>query len=85
VVFGDGAKERIPFPDPARKPIAERDFPDLVPIQTEHHKAAPVPSTFSQRPPTLCPDAFRTTHQRRESSGLENGRLIATPLPACRK
>jgi hypothetical protein len=45
VVFGDDANERIPFPDPALKPIAEHDFPDLVPIQAEHHRAVPVPPT----------------------------------------
>ena len=51
VVFGDDANERIPFPDPALKPIAERDFPELVPIQAEHHMTVQVPSTLSQRGP----------------------------------
>jgi hypothetical protein len=36
VVFGEDEDERIPFPDPALKDIADRDFPDLVPIQAKH-------------------------------------------------
>lgn len=40
VVFGNDAHERIPFPDPALKPIAERDFPDQVPIRAIHVRAA---------------------------------------------
>ena len=40
VMFGEEADghARIPFPDPALKPIAERDFPDLVPIEAKHQR-----------------------------------------------
>jgi hypothetical protein len=36
VFFGEEADGRIPLPDPALKRDAERDFPDLVPIQVIH-------------------------------------------------
>ena len=39
VVFGADADERIPYPDPDLKEIAERDFPDLVPVRVQHHPA----------------------------------------------
>jgi len=38
VVFGEGTDGRIPFPDPALKRVADRDFPDLVPVDVEHLK-----------------------------------------------
>lgn len=41
VVFGDDTDRRIPLPDPTLKQIAERDFPDLVPIEAKHLKAKP--------------------------------------------
>jgi hypothetical protein len=41
LVFGDDADRRIPFPDPTVKQIAERDFPDLVPIEAKHLQAKP--------------------------------------------
>ena len=36
LVFGDDTDRRIPLPDPTLKQIAERDFPDLVPIEAKH-------------------------------------------------
>ena len=36
VVFGRESDGRIPVPDPALTPIAERDFPGLVPIAAKH-------------------------------------------------
>lgn len=44
VVFGEAKDERIPYPDPALKPVAEGDFPDLVPIEVEHHSTERVSS-----------------------------------------
>jgi hypothetical protein len=36
VIFGEKQEGRIPFPDPTLKNGAERDFPDLVPIEAKH-------------------------------------------------
>jgi hypothetical protein len=36
VFFGEKADGRIPWPDPDLKPVAEGDFPGLVPIHLEH-------------------------------------------------
>ena len=36
VIFGEEAEGRIPFPDPAPKRDAERDFQELVPIGVNH-------------------------------------------------
>jgi hypothetical protein len=36
VIFGDETEGRIPFPDPALKRDAERDFQELVPIGVNH-------------------------------------------------
>jgi len=36
VIFGEEAEGRIPFPDPALKRDAERDFQELVPIGVNH-------------------------------------------------
>lgn len=36
VKYGEEADGRIPSPDPALDRHAERDFPDLVPIQVIH-------------------------------------------------
>jgi hypothetical protein len=44
VVFGGDTNRRIPFPDPALKQIAERDFPGLVPIEAKHLKSDEVHS-----------------------------------------
>ena len=41
LVFGEDADRRIPLPDPTLKQIAERDFPDLVPIEAKHLQAKP--------------------------------------------
>jgi hypothetical protein len=41
LVFGDDTDRRIPLSDPTLKQIAERDFPDLVPIEAKHHQAKP--------------------------------------------
>ncbi len=41
LVFGDDTDRRIPLTDPTLKQIAERDFPDLVPIEAKHHQAKP--------------------------------------------
>jgi len=38
LVFGEDEEDRIPFPDPALKPVAMREFPDLVPIEAKHLK-----------------------------------------------
>jgi hypothetical protein len=40
LVFGDDTDRRIPLPD-TLKQIAERDFPDLVPIEAKHLQAKP--------------------------------------------
>jgi len=45
VVFGKDSVGRIPFPDPALKHIAERDFPGLVPIEEKHLKSKVVHSS----------------------------------------
>ena len=47
VVFGKESDGRIPFPDPALKQIAERDFPGLVPIEEKHLKSNVVYSSTS--------------------------------------
>jgi hypothetical protein len=47
VVFGEDEDERIPFPDFALKDIADRDFPGLVPIEVEHHRAQRMSSAIS--------------------------------------
>jgi hypothetical protein len=47
VVFGGDTNRRIPFPDPALKQIAERDFPGLVPIEAKHLKSDVVHSSTS--------------------------------------
>ena len=47
VVFGGDTNRRIPFPDPALKQIAERDFPCLVPIEEKHLKSNVVYSSTS--------------------------------------
>ena len=47
VVFGKESDGRIPFPDPALKQIAERDFPGLVPIEEKHLKSNVVHSSTS--------------------------------------
>jgi hypothetical protein len=39
VFFGNEADGRIPFPDPALIPIAEQDYPGLVPIRAEHQRS----------------------------------------------
>jgi hypothetical protein len=36
VVFGKTSERRAPWPDPDLKPIAEREFPGLVLIESEH-------------------------------------------------
>ena len=47
MVFGKESDGRIPFPDPALKQIAERDFPGLVPIEEKHLKRDVVYSSTS--------------------------------------
>jgi hypothetical protein len=47
VVFGKESDGRIPFPDPALKHVAERDFPGLVPIEAKHLKSDVVYSSTS--------------------------------------
>ena len=47
VVFGGDTNRRIPFPYPALKQIAERDFPGLVPIEAKHLKGDAVHSATS--------------------------------------
>ena len=47
MVFGKESDGRIPFPDPALKQIAERDFPGLVPIEEKHLKSNVVHSSTS--------------------------------------
>jgi hypothetical protein len=47
VVFGKESDERIPFPNPALKQIAERDFAGLVPIEEKHLKRDVVYSSTS--------------------------------------
>jgi hypothetical protein len=47
VVFGKESDGRIPFPDPALRQMAERDFPGLVPIEAEHLKSDVVYSSTS--------------------------------------
>lgn len=46
VIFGPEEDGRIPFPDPALRPMAEYDFPGLVPIEARH---------LSRRRPALMP------------------------------
>jgi hypothetical protein len=63
VIFGEEAEGRIPFPDPALKRDAERDFQELVPIGVNH--------LGGQDSGYLGPAARLNDAQRRTSSGPE--------------
>jgi hypothetical protein len=63
VIFGEEAEGRIPFPDPALKRDAERDFQELVPIGVNH--------LGGQDGGYLGPAARSNVTQPRTSSGLE--------------
>ncbi len=63
VIFGEEAEGRIPFPDPALKRDAERDFQELVPIGVNH--------LGGQDGRYLDPAARLNVTQRRTSSGPE--------------
>ena len=77
VIFGEEAEGRIPFPDPALKRDAERDFQELVPIGVNH--------LGGQDGGYLGPAARSNVTQRRTSSGLEKAdRSIDGPAHATR-
>jgi len=61
VIFGEEAEGRIPFPDPALKRDAERDFQELVPIGVNH--------LGGQDGGYLGPAARSKVARRRTSSG----------------
>jgi hypothetical protein len=63
VIFGEEAEGRIPFPDPALKRDAERDFQELVPIGVNH--------LGGQDGGYLGPAARSNVTRRRTSSGPE--------------
>jgi hypothetical protein len=63
VTFGEEAEGRIPFPDPALKRDAERDFQELVPIGVNH--------LAGQDRGYLGPAARLNVTQRSTSSGPE--------------
>jgi hypothetical protein len=63
VIFGEEAEGRIPFPDPALKRDAERDFQELVPIGVNH--------LGGQDGGYLGPAARSKVARRRTSSGPE--------------
>ena len=63
VIFGEEAEGRIPFPDPALKRDAERDFQELVPIGVNH--------LGGQDSGYLGLAARLTVTQRRTASGPE--------------
>lgn len=72
VIFGEEAEGRIPFPDPALKRDAERDFQELVPVGVNHLAGQDSGHTGLATP--LNPT------QRRTSSGPEMAnRSIAGP------
>jgi hypothetical protein len=63
VSFGEEAEGRIPFPDPALRPDAERDFQELVPIGVNHlgghdsgHLGHAAPVNVTQRRPSSGPE-----------------------------
>ena len=77
VIFGEGAEGRIPFPDPALKRDAQRDFHELVPIGVNH--------LGGQDSGYLGPAARLDVTQRRTSSGPEMAdRSIDGPAPSTR-
>jgi hypothetical protein len=77
VFFGEEAEGRIPFPDPALKRDAERDFQELVPIGVNH--------LDGQDGGHLGPAARSNVTQRRTSSGPEMAdRSIDGPAHAIR-
>jgi hypothetical protein len=77
VIFGEEAEGRIPFPDPALKRDAERDFQELVPIGVNH--------LGGQDSGSLGPAARSNVTQRRTPSGPEIAdRSIAGPAPSPR-
>ena len=77
VIFGEEAEGRIPFPDPALKRDAERDFQELVPIGVNH--------LGGQDSGYLGPAARSNVTQRRTSSGPETAdRSIHGPAPSTR-
>jgi hypothetical protein len=76
VIFGEEAEGRIPFPDPALRRDAERDFQELVPIGVNH---------LGQDSGYLGPAARSNVTQRRTSSGPEMaGRSIDGPAHSTR-
>jgi hypothetical protein len=77
VIFGEEAEGRIPFPDPALKRDAERDFQELVPIGVNH--------LGGQDSGYLGLAAPLNVTQRRTSSAPEMaGRSIDGPAPSTR-
>jgi hypothetical protein len=77
VIFGEEAEGRIPFPDPALKRDAERDFQELVPIGVNH--------LGGQGSGYPGPAARLHVTQRRTSSGPEMAdRSIDGPAHATR-
>jgi hypothetical protein len=77
VIFGEEAEGRIPFPDPALKRDAERDFQELVPIGVNH--------LGGQDSGYLGLAARLNVTQRRASSGPEMAaRSIDGPAPSTR-
>ena len=77
VIFGEEAEGRIPFPDPALKRDAERDFQELVPIGVNH--------LGGQDSGYLGPAARSNVTHRRTPSGPEIAdRSIDGPAPSPR-
>ena len=77
VIFGEEAEGRIPFPDPALRRDAERDFQELVPIGVNH--------LGGQDSGYLGLAARLNVTQRRTSSGPEMAdRSVDGPAPATR-
>jgi hypothetical protein len=76
VIFGEEAEGRIPFPDPALKRDAERDFQELVPIGVNH--------LGGQHSGYLGPAARLNVTQRRTSGPEMADRSIDGPAHSTR-
>jgi hypothetical protein len=61
VVFGKTSERRAHWPDPDLKPIAEREFPGLVLIESEHlrHRSIAVVNQTSRQPALWGAGYFR--------------------------
>lgn len=77
VIFGEEAEGRIPFPDPALKRDAERDFQELVPIGVNH-----MGGQDSGYPGPAAP--LNVTQRRTSSAPEMAARSIDGPAPSTR-